>query len=68
MRDMVDDHQGFHSEERSIVAKDIPVIEILDPYGYVSTSKIIALLKIKRPCGEKIRKLSRTKKDGYVMT
>jgi hypothetical protein len=67
MRD-IDVHQkGFPSKKESIAAEDIFVIDIVDPYAFVSMSKIIALLRIKGTCGVQMRKLVKTKKNGYVM-
>lgn len=70
MRDMAAHQQGFPSEKESIAVKDISVVEIIDPYNYVSSGKIIAFLKIKGPRGEQIRtySLERTKKGRYLMT
>jgi hypothetical protein len=59
--------QGFPSKKESIEAKDISVVDIVDPYAFVSTCKIIAILKIKGTCGVQMRKLVKTKKGGYVM-
>ena len=67
MRDMAAHHQGFPSEKESIAVKDIAVFEIIDPYAFVSGSKIIAVLKIKGTCGVQMRKLVKTTKGGYVM-
>ena len=67
MRDMAAHQQGFPSEKESIAVKDISVVDIIDPYAFVSTCKIIAVLKIKGTCGEQIRQLFRTTKGGYVL-
>ncbi len=47
---------------------DIPEVIIADNYDYVSTSKVIANIVIKRHQGEETRRpLVRTKKGGYMM-
>ena len=48
--------------------EDIPVIEIVDPYAYVHSNKIIAYVAIKGTNGKQRRKLLRTKKGGYLMS
>jgi hypothetical protein len=59
--------QRFSSEKESIAVKDTAVFEIIDPYAFVSGSKIIAVLKIKGTCGVQMRKLFKTTKGGYVL-
>jgi hypothetical protein len=67
MRDMAAHPKGFPSEKESIAVKDTAVFEIIDPYAFVSGSKIIAVLKIKGTCGVQMRKLVKTTKGGYFM-
>ena len=55
------------SHEKIINADAIPTIEILDPYEYISSNKIIANLIIKGKQGKKNRTLTRTKYGGYMM-
>ena len=46
---------------------EIPVVEIDDPYAYVTSSRVIALLTFRGTNGErKTRKLLKTK-TGYIM-
>lgn len=46
----------------------IPVVEIIDDCGYISQTKVIADIHVKRPNGEIIKKgkFSKTKKGGYM--
>lgn len=44
----------------------IPIIEIVDPYEFVSSNKTIARLIIKGRRGRQNRSLIRTKKGGYM--
>lgn len=67
MTDMAAHQQGLPSEKESVAVKEICVVEIIDPYSYVSKVQIIAVLKIKGTRGEQIRQLLRTTKGGYVM-
>jgi hypothetical protein len=46
---------------------DVPMYEIIDPFGYISSNRIIAHIRIKGTKGEQIRELVRTKKGGYIM-
>jgi hypothetical protein len=49
-------------------SQDIPIIEIIDPYAYVSSGKLIAIISIRKDGGDiEQRKLVRTTKGGYVM-
>jgi len=46
----------------------IPIVEVLDPYAYVTSNKVIAIVTFKGTNGErKERKILRTKNQGYVM-
>jgi hypothetical protein len=67
MRYIAAHQQGFPSEKERIAVKDISVVDIIDPYAFVSGSKIIAVLKIKGTCGVQMRKLFKTPKGGYVL-
>jgi hypothetical protein len=49
------------------IQNNIPIIEIDDPYAYVTGSKVIAYIKIKGTNGNTERPLMRTSKGGYVM-
>ena len=56
------------NQTSDIESQDIPIIEVVDPYAYVTSSKVIAVLSIKGTHGEqKKRKLLRTINGGYVM-
>jgi hypothetical protein len=46
---------------------EIPVFEIIDPYGYVHSNRVIAYIQIKGTNGNQRRELVRTKKGGYIM-
>ena len=46
----------------------VPEVEIDDPYDYVTSNTIIAMIIIKRKNNRKLRKLIRTKNDGYMTT
>ena len=45
----------------------IPIVEIIDPFEYVSSSRPIVRLLIKRKDSKEFRKLMRTKHGGYMM-
>jgi len=55
------------SHEKVVNADVVPTIEILDPYEYISSNKIIANLIIKGKQTKKKRTLTRTKNGGYLM-
>lgn len=48
------------------IQNDIPIIEINDPYAYVTSNTVISCLVIKSPTGVQKRPLVRTKNDGYM--
>lgn len=49
------------------VQDNIRVIEIDDPYEYVTSNKVIAYMRIGTRNGQQKRKLIRTKNGGYMM-
>lgn len=55
------------SHEENITVENIPVVEITDPYGYITANKVIVNFLIKSPRGVQKRKLVRTKNEGYLM-
>jgi hypothetical protein len=47
---------------------EVPVIEIVDSYGWVHNNRVIAYIYIIGLNGIQKRKLLRTKNGGYLMT
>jgi hypothetical protein len=57
----------MNKEIKENVSNDIPKIEIVDPYEFVSGNKILVNIAISGKNGIKIYKVVRTSKGNYMM-